>query len=114
MRSGLWVRFAVMGVALGKLVSCSDGGVVDGVNDTVPARLSPVRVEAADTPGDASAWALFDRDTRVGWSPPSTPPDRPARVRVALGRAIRITHLKIFGASPYVLDVRTGDGAAIQ
>jgi hypothetical protein len=35
-------------------------------------------------------------------------------VRVALGRATVITHLKIFGASPYLLGVRTSDGTAIQ
>ena len=122
---GPWVRFVVLGVMLGKLVSCSEsgrGGSGDGdgdgngsgsSNEVIPVRIAPVSVESADS-SDASAWALFDRDTGVGWSPPSTAPDRPTQVRVALGRATHITHLKIFGASPYVLGVRTGDGTAIQ
>lgn len=113
---GLWVRFVVTGVVLSKMVSCSDGGDGhgDGLNETVPVRISPVRVESVDAPSDAGAWALFDRDTRVGWSPPSTPPGSSTQVRVAFGRATRITQLKVFGTSPYVLDVRTTDGAAIQ
>src|SRR5882672_1154772 len=115
-----WVRFVVIGVALGKMVSCSAGAGGDGKgdgsgssNEPVPVRISPASVESADS-GASSAWALFDRDTGVGWSPPSAPPDSPTQVRVALGRAARITHLKIFGASPYVLGVRTGNGTAIK
>jgi len=117
---GHWARFVVIGVVLSKMVSCSGGGGGDGdsdgsgsSNEPVPVRISPVSVEGTDSSG-SSAWALFDRDTHVGWSPPSTPPDSPGQVRVALGRATRITHLKIFGASPYVLAVRTGNGTAIQ
>src|SRR5215510_11165344 len=110
---GLRVRFVVIGVVLSKMVSCSDGGDGDGSNETAAVRLAPVSVESADSPGDAKTWALFDRDTRVGLSPPSTPPGTSTRVSVALGRTTRITQLKIFGASPHMLDVRTGDGTAI-
>ncbi|HEX7840676.1 MAG TPA: SpvB/TcaC N-terminal domain-containing protein, partial [Kofleriaceae bacterium] len=77
-------------------------------------RISPVRVERIDAASDASVWALFDRDTRGGWSPPTAAPASSARVRVELGKATAITHLKIFGASPYVLDVHTGHGDAIK
>ncbi|HEU4726667.1 MAG TPA: SpvB/TcaC N-terminal domain-containing protein, partial [Kofleriaceae bacterium] len=102
-----------MGAALCIFASCpgSDG---DGEpNEVVPARISPARVEDIDAPSDASAWALFDRSTRDGWSPHAAP-NSPAHVRVALGKTTTITHLKIFGASPYVLDVHTGTGDAIK
>src|SRR5262249_26414630 len=61
-----------------------------------------------------NAWALFDRNTRVGWSPASTASDGPAHVRVSLGKPTTITHLKIFGASPYVLDARNDAGDPIR
>jgi len=114
-----WIRIVVMGVALCKTVSCGSGsggsaGDGGGLTEPVPVRISPVRVESADAPEDTSVWALFDRDTSAGWSPSSPSPDSPARVRVAFGRVTPITHLKIFGTSPYVLAVRTSSGTAIQ
>ena len=68
----------------------------------------------ADTADGASAWALFDRNTRVGWSPPSAAPAGAAHVRVSLGKPTTITHLKIFGASPYLLDAHTDRGEPIR
>lgn len=103
-------RSCVLGLVLGALVGCSSGG--DEASEVVPVRLSPVRVESSASPRDASVWALFDRDTRAGWSPSGSPGG--GSLRVDLGKATTITHLKVFGASPYVLDVHTGDGAAIR
>src|SRR4051812_14556598 len=108
-------RFAVIGAVLCIFASCpnnNDGS--DESNEVVPVRISPLRVESVDSPSDASTWALFDRNTRVGWSPPNDAPASSAHVRVALGKATTITHLKVFGASPYVLDVHTGKGDAIK
>jgi RHS repeat-associated protein len=92
----------------------SDSGSDSESNEVVPARISPARVENIAAPSDASAWALFDRDTRVGWSPADDAAAPPAHIRVALGKTTAITHLKIFGASPYVLDVQTGKGDPIK
>src|SRR5215470_13082938 len=110
-------RFAVIGAVLCVFASCpnNDGDSESSQsNEVVPARISPARVENVAAPGDASAWALFDRDTRVGWSPPDDAAAPPAHIRVALGKTTAITHLKIFGASPYVLDVQTGKGDPIK
>ncbi len=116
MRSA-WIRIVLVGAALSKTVSCSSGGSAGdggGLTEPVPVRISPVRIESADAPDDPSVWALFDRDTSAGWAPSSNSPDSPTQVRVAFGRATPITHLKIFGTSPYVLTVHTSFGTAIQ
>src|SRR6185503_4682068 len=106
-------RFAVIGAVLCIFASCPNNDGDSESNEVIPTRISPMRVERIDAPSDASVWALFDRNTRVGWSPASDAPASSAHVRVALGQTATITHLKIFGASPYVLDVRTGNGDAI-
>lgn len=105
-------RFAVIGAVLCIFASCPNNDGDSESNEVVPARISPARVENIAAPGDASAWALFDRSTRVGWSPPGDA--LASSVRVALGKLTTVTHLKIFGASPYVLDVHTGKGDAIK
>lgn len=104
-------RFAVIGAALCILASCSSSD--SGSNQVIPLRISPLRVASIDSPDDTGAWALFDRNTRVGWSPPSEAPAGSTHVRVALGKPTALARVKIFGASPYVLDVRTGKGDAI-
>jgi RHS repeat-associated protein len=107
-------RFAVIAAVLRVFASCSNNDVdSESKREVVPVRISPARVENLDAPGDANAWALFDRNTRTGWAPSNDAPAGSAHVRVALGKLTAITHLKIFGASPYVLDVHTGKGAAI-
>src|SRR5438477_6253159 len=104
-------RFVVIGTVLCIFASCPNNNGNDSdneANEVVPSRISPTRVENVDASSDTSVWALFDRSTRVGWSPPNDAPAGSAHVRVALGKATAITHLKIFGASPYVLAVHTG------
>lgn len=96
---------------------CIFSGCPDGGGDTsnvVPVRISPLRVTGGDAADGTSVWALFDRNTRAGWAPPSAAPAVPARVRVSLGKPTAITHLKVFGASPYLLDARTEDGNPIR
>src|SRR5262245_61631873 len=98
MRTGrnrkLWhVVTAVMSFVL---TSCSTGSGDHESDDLVPVRISPMRVEIADAPSDASAWLLFDRDTRTGWPPSEVETGRATRVRITLGETIAVTHLKIF------------------
>src|SRR5882672_6986270 len=107
-------RFAVIGAVLCIFASCPNNDSDSESNEVVPARISPARVENIAAPSDASAWALFDRNTRVGWSPPDDAAAPPVHIRVALGKTTTITHLKIFGASRYVLDVHTGKGDPIK
>src|SRR6185503_12491710 len=115
MREGLdrelWL--VVTGV-VSLLASCSSGSGNHESEGLVPVRLSPVRVENADAASDASAWLLFDRDTRAGWSPAIVETGGSARVSVALGETTTITHLKVFGASRHVLGVRAADGSRIK
>src|SRR5262245_4137339 len=99
------IRVAVAGVVVGMLASCASGTGSDDGNDTVSVRLSPMLVESTGDAGGASAWALFDRDTEVGWAPAMQATGTRTRLRIALGGAATITHLKVFGPSPYVLDV---------
>lgn len=78
MRTGrnreLWL--VVAGAVSLVLVGCSSGRGDHEPDDVVPVRISPVRAEIADAPSDASAWLLFDRDTRAGWSPAAVETDR--------------------------------------
>jgi RHS repeat-associated protein len=106
-------RFVVIAAVLCIFASCPNNDGDSEAHEVVPARISPARVERIAAPGDASAWALFDRNTRVGWAAPSDPAAAPAQIRVALGKTTTITHLKVFGASPYVLDAHTGTGDPI-
>lgn len=98
-------RCAVIEAVLCIFASCpnndgdSESSESSESNEVVPSRVLPARVENIDGPSDASAWALFDRNTRVGWSPPNDAPASSAHIRVALGKITTITHLKIFGAS---------------
>jgi hypothetical protein len=96
------------------LASCSSGSSDHDSVEVFPVRISPVRVESAGSTSDTNAWFLFDRDTRAGWAPAMGEIDNTARVRVALGETATITHLKIFGASPYVLDAYTEGGSPIK
>src|SRR5262245_37120870 len=99
-------RLVMVVMVCGSAAGCA-GGRDDEAGDAIAARLSPVRVDSIDAPGDgateSSPWKLFDRDTHVGWSPSGETADGPARVRVALAAPTAITHLKVFGPSPYVL-----------
>lgn len=105
-------RLSVIGIVLGLASGCSSGGDHEP-NEVMPQRLSPVQVDSGGTVSDDSAWLLFDRDTRAGWSPPIAGETSSARVRVSLGETTAITHLKIFGASPYVLAIHMGNGTPI-
>lgn len=95
------------------LISCVSNSHEPEPGNALPARMSPVRLDAGGAAHDGDAWALFDRDTQSGWSPPSSPSGEPARVRVVLDGTQPLDHIKIFGASPYLLVVRTAQGDPI-
>src|SRR5262245_33527298 len=105
-------QLAVICAALSIFAGCPDGS--GDTSEVVPVRISPLRVAGGDTTDGASACALSGRATRVGWSPASAAPAGPVRVRVSLGKPTTITHLKIFGASPSMLDARSESGDAIR
>src|SRR5689334_17284042 len=112
-------RLAVVATVCCGAAACAVGRD-DGPGEAIAVRLSPVRVDVEGANDGTSAsspsspWTLFDRDTRAGWSPHASASEGPARVRVALATPTAITHLKVFGPSPYLLDVRTSSGAAIR
>lgn len=111
-RSGWGLRGIRACVVLLALVSsCGDDAERRAV---MPAKLVPtdvVRVGAAGS--EHGPWSLFDRDTALGWAPELD--DRGiAQVEVRFGRHAVLTHLKVFGPSPYDLTVRNELGHAVE
>ena len=64
-------------------------------------RLTPRALEAAGD--DVGAWALFDRDTAIGWRPPTRL--GPVDVTAQLDGSAEVFALKVFGPSPYRLSL---------
>ncbi|MBI4951311.1 MAG: hypothetical protein HY908_04705, partial [Myxococcales bacterium] len=108
-RTRIWAWRVVVGclLALGFSESCGDEGAAGRL---VPAKITPIAVEAQGVAAeDPAPWALFDRDTSVGWQPELDASGR-ARVVVTFAHAVDLSHLKVFGPSPYVLSARTIEG----
>lgn len=90
-----------------------------------PLKLNPTALEVGAAPSGAlsmfqgarwsaappEAWALFDRDTATGFTP-KLDGEGVLILRVSLDGPSAITHIKVFGPSPYVLDV-LADGDAV-
>ncbi len=70
-------------------------------------RLTPRLLEASTDPG---AWALFDRDTAIGWRPSAGHTD----VTAQLDESAEVAALKVFGPSPYRLSLLDALGQRIS
>src|SRR5436190_18952203 len=106
--SSPWRR-AVGAVLLALLTGCSE----NEVGEAIAVRLSPERLESTAGSNGEGVWVLFDRDTRSGWTPPIGVGGT-ARVHLQLDRPSVLTHVKVFGSSPYTLDVLTVDGKPVE
>src|SRR5262245_2111351 len=122
----LFRLFGVAALAAGSATSCADHKKAGEGAEALPApvKLSPVTLELGTTeralglfkyaglsPAPRAAWALFDRDTTTGYEP-KLDEDGQVVLRVGLDGPSELTHVKVFGPSPYVLDVLV-DGDAV-
>jgi hypothetical protein len=112
-----WDLMAVVALGAAGATSCADDKKGDGPAALpAPVKLNPLSLDVlADNavrpaPAPREAWALFDRDTGSRWLP--TLASGEVVLRVALEAPSDLTHVKVFGPSPYVLDVRA-DGQAL-
>jgi hypothetical protein len=104
-----WVRRAVVCVLLGAAASCGEAPETSGV---VPTKVTPVRLVAMDDAEERSAWALFDRDTQVGFTPKLNLVGE-AQVTLRLGSPRSLGYVKIYGSSAWELTASTPDGEPI-
>ncbi|HEX5745450.1 MAG TPA: SpvB/TcaC N-terminal domain-containing protein [Archangium sp.] len=72
-------------------------------------RLTPRALEASTDPG---AWALFDRDTAIGWRPSANRGH--TDVTAQLDARAEVAALKVFGPSPYRLSLLDALGQRIS
>lgn len=77
--------------------------------ESAPRRFTPRTLEASTDPG---AWALFDRDTAIGWKPSAS--GGHADVTAWLDGSDEVAALKVFGPSPYRLSLLDALGQRVS
>ncbi|WP_257456314.1 SpvB/TcaC N-terminal domain-containing protein [Archangium lipolyticum] len=104
--------FTTAALMLVASVSCqgSEDSLPTGQSgESTARRLPPRKLEASTDPG---AWALFDRDTAIGWRPPAN--EGHANVTASLDGNEEVAALKVFGPSPYRLSVLDSLGQRVS
>jgi hypothetical protein len=75
--------------------------------------LSQTSAQSSQTQNITEAWALFDRSTSQGFQPtPSGASEQTYLLQLSL--ETKLTQLKIFGSSPYLLTVQNESGEAVS
>jgi hypothetical protein len=75
--------------------------------------LSQTSAQLSRAQNDAEAWALFDRSTSQGFQPiPSGASEQTYLLQLSL--ETKLTQLKMFGSSPYLLTVQNESGEAMS
>ncbi|MDX1644409.1 MAG: hypothetical protein R3244_08655 [Thermoanaerobaculia bacterium] len=103
-----WVsrcRTALLGAFVAALALGCEGEEPWLAADAVPLRHVPTFVAGPEIDPDGP-WALFDRDTQVGWSPLGP-------VTLAFDGPIAVSTVGVHGSAPYLLTVRDSSGNAI-
>ncbi|WNG15531.1 SpvB/TcaC N-terminal domain-containing protein [Cystobacter fuscus] len=91
-------------------LSCQGGENPTGqLGESSARRLTPRALEVGT---DVGAWALFDRDTAIGWRPSAS--ERYTDVTVILDGSQEVVALKVFGPSPYQLSLVDVQGQRIS
>jgi len=102
----------VAGMLLVASLSCQgreDSVTAGETGELAARRLTPRALEASTDPG---AWALFDRDTAIGWRPSAN--EGHTDVTAQLDGSAEVAALKVFGPSPYRLSLLDALGQRIS
>ncbi len=91
---------------LSATVSCQGGEDSFQNGELSARRIAPRALIAAGD--EQAAWALFDRDTASGWTPPAGV--RRVEVTADLDGSANLAALKVFGPSPYRLSLFDAQG----